>query len=267
VLLAAIIAAALPAQAATYGRVLSMGELLNESEQMVQGRVAEIDAALGDDGLIWTTVTLDVDQTLHPSSALQVSFRLPGGTVDELTLTVPGAPVFQAGQEVMVFVDGDRLRGFGQGALLVEDGQAWRGLGNAMEAEPARPAVHQLIGDIAEAEDCIRTRTRSFYEDGWALRGTHSARLGSGHEEAISLTLVAGLEYRFEACGDSQAGPLDLVIFDSDGRDIDGNAGEKGSVGLVFRPDHTGEYFLSIANRSLPAGTLRAGVALSLSYR
>lgn len=266
-LLTTLIAIILPAQATTYGRVLEMGDMLNESEQVVRGTVAETSAEFGGDGLIWTTVTLDVDETLERTNAAQVSFRLPGGTVDDLSLTVPGAPAFEAGQEVMVFLDGDQLRGFGQGAFLVEEGRAWRGLGNALQAEPVRRPVTQLIGDLSAAEDCIRTRTQSFYEDGWALRGTHGTRMGAGEEKAISLTLVAGLEYRLEVCGDEQAGPLDLVIFDTEGRELAGHAGDKGTAGLVFRPERTGEYYLAVVNESLPAETLRAAVALSLSYR
>lgn len=263
----ALIAAILPAQATTYGHVMPMGEMLERSEQVVQGTVAGLHAEFGDDGLIWTTVTLDVDQTLARSAAAQVSFKLPGGTVGDLNLSIPGAPAFEPGQEVMVFLDGDRLRGFGQGAFLVQDGQAFRGLGNAIEAEPVRRPVTKLIGDLSAAEDCIQTRTRSLYSDGWALRGTHGIRLGSADEHALSLTLVAGLEYRLEACGDSQAGPLDLIIYDKDGRDLAWDAGGKGEAGLVFRPEHTGEYFLAVANQSLPADAYRAAVALSLSYR
>ena len=262
-----LIAFIFSAEATTYGRVLEMGDMLEKSEQVVQGTVADLSADFGDDGLIWTVVTLDVDDTLGRSTAAQVSFRLPGGTVGDLSLTVPGAPIFEPGQEVMVFLDGDKLRGFGQGAFLVEEGHAFRGLGNALEAEPVRKPVRKLIGDIAAAEDCIRTRTRSLYGDGWALRGTHSVRLGSADEHALSMTLMAGLEYRLEACGDSQAGPLDLVIYDQDGRELAWDAGSKGEAGLVFRPEHTGEYFLAVANQSLPVDAYRAAVALSLSYR
>jgi len=125
----------------------------------------------------------------------------------------------------------------------------------------------QLMGDLSAAGDCIRTRTRRFYEDGWALRGTHGTRLGSAEEQAISLTLMAGLEYRLEACGDSQAGPLDLVVFDAEGRELAGQAGEKGSVGVVFRPERTGQYYISVANQSLPPEVFRTAVSLSLSYR
>jgi len=267
VLIATLILAALPAQATTYGRQVPMAELLDQSAAVVQGTVEGLSQDFGDDGLIWTSVTLDVTDRLHRSNAAQVVFRLPGGTVGDLSLTVPGAPTFEPGQEVMVFLDGDKLHGFGQGAFLVEEGHAWRGLGNALHAEPVRRPVTRLIGDLASAEDCIQTRTRSFYQDGWSLRGTHGTRMGAGEEQAISLTLVAGLEYRFEACGDAQAGPLDLVVYDQDGRDLAWDAGAKGEAGLVFRPEHTGEYFLAVVNQSLPADTYRAGVVLSLSYR
>ena len=266
-LLSLLIATILPAQATTYGYRLPVADLLDGSERVVRGTVAETSAELGKDGLIWTVVTLDVSETLSRSNAAQVLFRLPGGTVGDLSLTIPGAPEFQAGQEVMVFLDGDRLRGFGQGAFLIEEGKAWRGLGNAFEAEPVRRPVHQIIGDLPAARDCIRTRTQASYSEGWSLRGTHSTRMSDGEEQAMSITLVGGIEYRFEACGDAQTGPLDLVVYDTDGRELAWDTGDKGSAGLGFRPEHTGEYYVAIVNQSLAPDALRAGVVLSLSYR
>ncbi len=266
-LLAAFIAAILPVQATTYGHRLPVADLLDRSERVVRGTVAGTVAEFGEDKLIWTTVTLEVSETLARSNAALVQFRLPGGTVGDLSLTVPGAPSFELGQDVMVFLDGDRLRGFGQGAFLIEEGKAWRGLGNAMEANPVHRPVHQLIGDLPAARDCIRTRTHESYADGWALRGTHSMRMGSGEEKAMSVTLVGGMEYRVEACGDGQAGPIDLVVFDAEGRELAWETGEKGSAGLRFRPEDTGEYFVAIVNQSLAPEVLRAGVVISLSYR
>lgn len=265
--LIALICTLLPAQATTYGHVLPMPELLDRSEMVVRGVVADTTAEVGEDGLIWTHVTLDVDETLSHSNQAEVTFRLPGGTVGDLTLSVPGAPVFSEGQDVMVFLDGDRLKGFGQGAFLIEEGQAWRGLGNELEAEPVRRPVQHVIGDLDSARDCIRLNASASYEDGWSLRGAQGARMAAGEERVMSITMVAGLEYRLEVCGDSQVGPVDLAVYDAEGREIAWQSGSKGQLALTFRPEDTGEHFVVLVNQSLPVEVLRSGLMLSLSYR
>jgi len=267
VLLFPLIAAILPAQATTYGQRLPMDTMLNHSEQVVRGEVAEVTPEWADDGLIWTVVTLDVEETLERTAATQVQFRVPGGTVGDLSLAVPGAPSFQLGQDVLVFLDGDRLRGFGQGAFLVQEGVAWRGLGNELEANPTRRPLTQLMGDMVEAKDCIRTRSVISYEKGWSLRGTAGTRMAADDEKAFSLTLMEGMQYRLDLCGDANAGPLDLVLYDTDGRELAWETGPAGQTELLFRPESTGQYFVAIVNESLASDALRTSVVLSISYR
>jgi hypothetical protein len=244
-----------------------MSDLLAKGDKVVRGDVAETDAALGDDGLIWTTVTLDVDETLERSNQAQVVFRIPGGTVDGLSLTVPGAPRFKVGQSVLVFLDGDRLLGFGQGAFLVEDGVAFRGLGNALTAEPARTPVKRLIGDEGAAQECLRTRALADYEQGWSLRGSTMTRMAANDERAFAMNLYSGVEYNLRACGDDQAGPLDIVVYDDAGREVVWEVGDTREVGVRFTPEDSGTYYVAVLNESVSVEAFRTSVGLSISYR
>lgn len=266
-LLTTLISLTIPAAATAYTEFLPMGDMLTGSEQVVRGAVAETSAAFADDGLIWTTVTLDVDETLHRSNRVQVQFRVPGGTVNDLSLSVPGAPRFEAGQDVLVFLDGDRLRGFGQGAFLIEDGEAFRGLGNALEAAPFRAPVKRLIGDSAAAQACLRTHLQADYEQGWALRGSTIARMGAGDERAFAVNLYSGIEYSMRACGDDQSGPLDIVVYDEDGREVVWEVGDTREAGVRFTPDDSGTYYVAVVNESIAMDAFRASVGLSISYR
>ena len=253
--------------AAEYSERLTMTGMLDSSDQVVRGEVIGLEADWTDDGLITTFVTLAVDETLRLSNAPEVTFRVVGGTVGERTLTVPGAPVFEEGQDVLVFLDGDRLRGFGQGAFLIEDGMAQRALGNALDAQAVPMPIQRVIGDSEAARSCIREQVMVSYESGWSLRGSTIARLGNDDAQAYTLSLLEGLEYRLMACGDEQTGPINLVILDEDGRQVGGQAGQTRQADLVFHPPHTGTYTLAVVNESLPSDTWRASVAVSVSYR
>ncbi len=255
------------APAAEYAYQLPMADMLDGAEQVVDGTVEETATEWGDDGLIYTVVTLKTAESLHHSNAPEVTFRVPGGTIGDLSLTIPGAPVFSAGQNVVVFLDGDRLRGFGQGAFLVEAGMARRSLGNAVDAgDPAIPVKH-LLGDAEAAQSCLRDQTIAAYEDGWSLRGSAMARVGSDDAQGFSVTMIEGLDYRISLCADDQAQGLELVIFDEDGRDMAGVETNGRGAEILLSPPHTGRYTLAIYNDGLPADTWRTSVGFAVTYR
>ncbi len=266
-ILSALLMMSMPASATAYSQILPMEQLLSQGDRVVRGEVAETTAQLEDDGLIWTTVTMDVDQTLNHSNQAQVSFRMPGGTVDDLTLSVPGAPHFEIGQDVLVFLDGDRLLGFGQGAFLIKDDVAFRGLGNALEGKPLKMPIKRLIGDDMAAQECLHTRASVDYEQGWSLRGSTMTRMSAEDERAFAVNLYAGVEYSMRACGDDQAGPLDMVVYDEDGREVVWEVGDSREVGVRFVPEDSGTYYVAVLNETVHPEAFRTSVGLSVSYR
>ena len=255
------------AQAAEYAYELSMPEMLDGAEQVVNGRVGNTTTEWGDDGLIYTVVTLQADQTLHHSNAPEVTFRVPGGTVGDLSLTIPGAPVFSVGQDVVVFLDGDRLRGFGQGAFLVKDGLAQRDLGNELEIDAPSIPLKNLMGDAEAAQSCLRDQTVAAYEQGWSLRGSAMTRIGANDAEGFTVTMMEGIEYRVSLCSDQHSQGLEFVVFDEYERDLAGVETSGSGAELRFTPPHTGNYTFAIYNDGLAVDTWRTSVGFAITYR
>ena len=80
-------------------------EVVNGSQIIVHGRVSEIRAVLMDGRRrIDTIVTLDVGTVLRGGSAETITFRVPGGTVGRYRSIMVGAPQFQTGEEVVMFL-------------------------------------------------------------------------------------------------------------------------------------------------------------------
>ena len=192
---------------------------------------------------------------------------MPGGTVGEVSLTIPGAPTFTVGQDVIVFLDGERLRGFGQGAFLVQDGLATRELGNSLEEDAPAIPLKSLMGDAQAAQACLRDQTMAAYEEGWSLRGSAMARVGENDAEGFSVTMMEGLEYRISLCSDNQSKGLEFIVFDEDGRDLTGVATSGREAEMIFQAPHTGSYTLAIYNDGLAVDTWRSSVGFAITYR
>ncbi len=82
-------------------------ELVRESASVVHGRVRAVHAAwTADRHTIQSTITLDVIDAFKGTATETATFVVPGGEAGGRILVVPGAPVFRAGDEVVVFLRG-----------------------------------------------------------------------------------------------------------------------------------------------------------------
>ena len=62
---------------------------------------------------IYTTTTFFIlDHIKGAADTDQVTISLPGGTVDDTTLTIPGFPLFHPDDELVIFLTGSDRRGF-----------------------------------------------------------------------------------------------------------------------------------------------------------
>jgi hypothetical protein len=85
----------------------SFEEMVDASELVVHGRVRTVRGqSTSGRRSIESLVTVDVISTIKGEPAAAVTFRVPGGEVGRYRVVMVGAPVFEEGDEVVVFLDG-----------------------------------------------------------------------------------------------------------------------------------------------------------------
>lgn len=117
--------AGLSLAATTAQTTLEVPELADMADRVVLGEVRAMHTEPTGPG-IETVVELSVRDTLLGTPASVVTFRLPGGELDGIELTVSGTPQLSLGDEVLVFLTDAHLVAAGQGAFYLTDGVAWR---------------------------------------------------------------------------------------------------------------------------------------------
>src|SRR2546422_5329939 len=97
--LAVLIAAAGASTIASTFLKEDVDSLTRRSESIVRARVADVRSYWNDDRtMIFTDVTLQVLGRLRGTADRQIVVRVPGGTVDDYTVTMEGAPEFERNQ-------------------------------------------------------------------------------------------------------------------------------------------------------------------------
>jgi len=123
---AAALLAAVALSAASVPR-MSFERVVRSSPRAVRGVVVKSwtgwDAART---AIWTHYEIRVSETLRGPGVATLTISEPGGTVDGLTMEVPGSPRFSVGEEAVVFayrtpIGYWRVRGWGQGRFSIEE--------------------------------------------------------------------------------------------------------------------------------------------------
>jgi hypothetical protein len=134
---------------------LSLADLINQSELIVQGEVVGLASEPAADGPeIFTIVTVDISRVvfsrteeISPQSS-RIAFRIEGGTVGEETMATSISPTLNEGEEDIFFLareDGDEmltLVGGPQGVYRIEGGRV-------LVAGQDRP-VEEFLKEIVE---------------------------------------------------------------------------------------------------------------------
>jgi hypothetical protein len=143
--LAVVASAGLPAAAATFVAP-SVEEMARSSDAVVRGRVVDVASRADAAGRIVTEVDVAVASTWRGAAEPTVRFAVPGGRAGGLALRVDGAPTFEPGEEVVLF--------------LTRTGGGWRVNGHALgkfrvdgaEARSAASGANVLAGALAPGE-------------------------------------------------------------------------------------------------------------------
>jgi len=149
--------AAPPPAAATVILPADFPTVVGEAHVIVHGRVIEVRSALmGPQRTIESFITVDVIDALKGSPGPTVTFRVPNGQVGRYRRILVGAPEFEEGDEVVLFLRGrapamPTLFGLSQGVYRVSHDAASRplvmpppgaaggaGAGRVVRGDPAR---------------------------------------------------------------------------------------------------------------------------------
>ncbi|HLH31740.1 MAG TPA: hypothetical protein VKY31_11095 [Terriglobia bacterium] len=104
-ILAGIFATLVPLYATSVQR-LSFDELVTKSHAIVQGNVVSTSTYRSADGkLIFTSYTIDVQESLKGSPGKTVVLTTIGGRIGNTILHVSGMPVFQPGENAVLFLE------------------------------------------------------------------------------------------------------------------------------------------------------------------
>ena len=240
-------------------------ELVAESTRVVRGIVRRIDSERSPDGRIMSRVQLDVERTVPFSSSRTVDFVVSGGEIDGVSMSVAGSPQPRVGEELLVFLRGDRLVGQGQGLYVGRADQWVRPEFRGNEAARVH-RVEDVMGDASTARSCVGESIDVGHEAGWSPRGSVPSTLRAGKTRAIAVQLIQGLDYRLSICTDGQAGMLDGAVYDPAGRLVDSGRSVSG-LEWSFRAEETGEYLVAMEADAFPEDVQRTAVALLLAYR
>jgi len=106
---------------------MSLEDLSREASSIVIGEVTDAQS-FWEDGNIYTNVTISVEQYVKGAGGKQVTIKVLGGTVGDITQWVSDAPIFQIGERTLLFLRNDQVVGWHQGKfaivnheLIVED--------------------------------------------------------------------------------------------------------------------------------------------------
>ena len=151
VALAIFFAAAPPARSTVVVR-LDVQELTAGAATVVHGRVLRSWVDWDQNRTaIWTHYEVQVDAVWKGDSQKTIRISEPGGELNGVRMTVPGAPRYEVGQEVVVFaaeVPNGYLRthGWSQGRFLVEESPL----------SPSGKRVHTDLGDLVLTESSVK---------------------------------------------------------------------------------------------------------------
>jgi len=123
------------------------------------------------------------------------------------------------------------------------------------------------LADEGFAEELLRQRIWSGYEDGFAVRTATTAELGQDEYRIFLVTLYSGNEYRIVGVGDDNVGNLDVVLHDADGNTVEYDRTTDSQPSIEFTPSATATYFVVVHARDVTPEGGKAGVGMAVTYK
>lgn len=128
-------------------------------------------------------------------------------------------------------------------------------------------AAAPALADEEYAETCLRTKIWEGYTTGFQVRSQTNTTLGIGEHRVYLVTLYAGNEYRFLACGDENGANLDLVLYDAQGTVLLTDTSNDREPKLNYIPTVTDTFYLAVHASRLNDAAKKAGVSTAVTYK
>lgn len=260
------------AEATTYGTLYSIEEMTDLSHDVISGTVETLESKQID-GVIKTSVTVNIEHNFVGSKSQSFTFDVIGGTVNGITMDVPGAPKFEEGQSVLLFLDQKQVVGFGQGIYAIgPDRTATRSMEGTTVLDENTPAPNTLnldldLPDEEEARSCLEVKVWDDYDDEWTLRTAEVDHLAHGEFKSYPLTLLGDMEYEFLTCTDDKSDAIQLTLYDEKG-DILATVSEFGREALLmYKSKMSQTVFISIQVEIENPEVKQVGTSLGILYR
>ena len=106
-----VTALAIPAQASTF-LAMTPGEMVNEADAVVRGRVVETNSFWSESGrVVMTEARVAVKETIAGDAPTIINVRTAGGQVGDFRVEASGFPSFEKGDRVILFVKNGEAMG------------------------------------------------------------------------------------------------------------------------------------------------------------
>ena len=260
------------AEATTYGTLYSIEEMTDLAHDVISGTVKTLESKQVD-GIIKTSVTVDIEHNFVGSKSQSFTFDVIGGTVNGITMDVPGAPKFEIGQSVLLFLDHKQVVGFGQGSYAIgPERKATRSMEDTTVLDDSSPAPNIVdleldLPDEEEARSCLEVKVWDDYDDEWTLRTAEVDHIASGEFKSYPLTLLGDMEYEFLTCTDDKSDSIQLTLYDDRGQ-ILSSISESGREALmVYQSKKSQTVFVSIQVGIDNPEVKQVGTSLGILYR
>ena len=263
----AMLLALLPIQASATqtAHQFTTADLIQEASHTVHGRVHNIESMRTEDGRIVSRVQIDIMDSVPRIARRTVEYTALGGEIDGIRMAVAGSPLPSVGDEVVAFLQGDRVLGHNQG-LFVRTGTAWTSTESTVGDAPKLERPQAVLGNRALSSSCARESIEMGQRLGWSTRESFGTKLRGETVRAVSVQVLAGVDYRLRVCDGGQADAIQGEVFDPDDRPI-WPQGKGDELVWEFTAQQTGEYLMALEATALPEGVHRSAITILLEYR
>ena len=260
------------AEATTYGTLYTIEEMTDLAHDVISGRVTKLEGKQ-ENGVIKTSVTVKIDHNFVGTKSQSLTFDVIGGTVNGITMDVPGSPKFELGQDILLFLDQQRVVGFGQGLYAIgPDKTATRSMEGTTVLNETIPSPNTLdleldLPDEEKARSCLEVKIWDNYDDEWTLRTAEIDHLAHGEFKSYPLTLLGNMEYEFLTCTDDKSDAIQLTLYDEKGEILTSVSDVGREALLVYKSTQSQTVFISIQVQIENSEVKQVGTSLGILYR